>query len=122
MNTVKKKGLFGMLLLVVAASTNAGVLVTPPYEFDYAADEVWCTITNNHNKKVANGVVIDTVDYFGTVVNTTSGDMPPGSGMALLGDPNAAYCRFTVPGSTKKFSAGASYSSGGALGAHFPAR
>ncbi len=121
MKALSKIFLTATLVFITVTGVNAAVMATAPYDFDYASDDVYCTITNM-GTKVAEDVLVEAVNYAGGVVDTMTVDIVPGAGSSLQGSATAAYCRFTVPGSTKKFVAGATYADGGVVQAHFPAR
>lgn len=112
---MKKMKILGLsLACLLPMASHAAVLATPPWDFNYGADDVYCTIVNM-GSKVAKGVVIETVTYSGVVVDTTTADLAAGEGTALAASSTASYCRFKVPGSAKKFRAMAGYGKSGTV-------
>lgn len=109
--------------LALALPAHAAVLTTAAWDFDYSSDEAWCTITNVGTKAVEN-VLIEAVGYDGVVVQSELATLlQPGAGQSmnitLPGD--GAYCRFTVPGSAKKFRGVAGYMKSGTIQSLLPA-
>ena len=73
---------------------------------------VWCDITNIDG--VPRDITIDVMDAFGGVVSSSGQvPLPPSAGFAHSDTSGgAAWCRFTVSGSAKKFRALAVYDDG----------
>jgi hypothetical protein len=106
-----------LLGISIAPAAHAGskIMASGPAARYYPLTQAMhCNIVNLHDE--AKPVTIDALDYSGTVV-TTSGPLvlAPSTAATLLasGDfDQAAMCRFTVDGSTKKYRAVATYNDG----------
>ena len=105
------------LCIAFAPAVHAGtkIMATGPGSRSYpnfgSPQKLDCNILNAN--KTAKPVTIEVMDYNG-IVTDTSGPLvlPPYTGATLTSvtDPYAAWCRFTVDGSPKKYRAGAAYS------------
>ena len=103
------------LSIAPAAYAGSKIMASGPAARYYPNTQAMhCNILNLHDE--AKPVTIDALDYSGSVV-TTSGELilPPSTGASLIasGDfDQAAVCRFSVDGSTKKYRAVATYDDG----------
>jgi hypothetical protein len=93
------------------ATARAAILATAPAQSKASPGKMWCSVLNlNTTGRV---VTVELVDYAGGVVNSAALMLLPNKGQAI-GDASggAAWCRFTVEGSSRKFRTAAVYDSG----------
>lgn len=111
------------LALCGATAAQAGqkIMASPPISNDIpVAGYLWCDIVNLN--KTDKTITIDIMDINGAVVaGPFTQLLIPNQGTAFSAFGGAAWCRFTVDGSTKKYRALASYDNGTIYGATIPA-
>jgi hypothetical protein len=107
-----------LLALSIAPPAHAGtkIMASAPALRSYpiTTQTLRCNILNLN--AVTKPVTIDTLDYSGTITSTSGViNLPPSTGTSFVATDSfgeAAYCRFTVDGSTKKYRAVATYDDG----------
>lgn len=106
--------LSAILLAASAPAVHAGTKIMatgPGSRFYPQQQQMDCNILNAN--KSAKTVMIEVMDYDGTITDT-SGPLvlapQTGASLTATGFLNTSWCRFTVEGSPKKYRAGAAYS------------
>jgi hypothetical protein len=102
------------------APARAAILATAPAQAGASPQRMWCSIVNLN--PAPHAVTVELMDYAGDVVNHAGMLLLPNEGQSI-GDAsgNAAWCRFTVDTSPRKFRAAAIYDSGTAYTVSIPA-